>query len=328
MTEPVNTNGEGIIGPLIMTLLVRNEADIVRQNIEFHLSRGVNHIIATDNQSTDGTTEILEEFARRGILTLFHEPSDEYLQKQWVNRMVGFAIERFGPAWLLNNDADEFWRPPNTPGGGAGSLKEVVAKATSPLISCRRTNLFASTIETNGVDWANSLVWRSRIASPPNSQGLPKIFPKLHPFFCYRVPQKVIVHSGGLLEVGKGAHTATFSKRVHEENLGVEIFHYPVRSAEEFCESVLRISDSLKFNQGLLPSQSSKYAKWRRVYDKTGSRERLLKEAVPGPFRLKVYRLAGLVTKDTRMRDDLVALEEGFLQSPLWNSSKTSVPTL
>ncbi len=326
MTEPIKTNGEGRPGPLIMTLLVRNEADIVRQNIEFHLSRGVNHIIATDNQSSDGTTEILEEYARRGILTLFHEPSDKFLQKQWVNRMIGFAIERFGPAWLLNNDADEFWRPPNKPNGRPGSLKELLATARSPMISCRRTNLFASTNEMHGVGWENSLVWRSRVAGGPNSRGLLKGFPKLHPHFCYRLPRKVLVHSGGLLEVDKGAHTATFSEKVQQEDLGVEIFHYPVRSADEFYESVVQISNALQFDQGRMPAQSDKYARWRNVYDKTGSRERLLKEAVPGPFRLKAYRLAGIVTKDTRMRDDLRALEDSLLQATGHSSSKRSLP--
>ena len=39
---------------LIMTLLVKNEVDIVRQNIVFHLRQGVDFIIATDNISVDG----------------------------------------------------------------------------------------------------------------------------------------------------------------------------------------------------------------------------------------------------------------------------------
>ena len=52
---------------LIMTLLVRNEEDILKENIEFHLNQGVDHIIATNNLSTDGTTQILEDFKNRVI---------------------------------------------------------------------------------------------------------------------------------------------------------------------------------------------------------------------------------------------------------------------
>jgi len=32
---------------IVMTLLVRNEEDIIRENIEFHLSQGVSFFIAT-----------------------------------------------------------------------------------------------------------------------------------------------------------------------------------------------------------------------------------------------------------------------------------------
>ena len=51
---------------LVMTLLVRNEADIVDAQIAFHLHAGVDFVIATDNGSDDGTVEILERYERAG----------------------------------------------------------------------------------------------------------------------------------------------------------------------------------------------------------------------------------------------------------------------
>ena len=45
---------------VVMTLLARNEADIVDAQIAFHLSAGVDLIVATDNRSDDGTLEIFE----------------------------------------------------------------------------------------------------------------------------------------------------------------------------------------------------------------------------------------------------------------------------
>ena len=51
---------------LVMTLLVRDEADIVDAQIAFHLAAGVDFVIATDNRSEDGTTRILERYERAG----------------------------------------------------------------------------------------------------------------------------------------------------------------------------------------------------------------------------------------------------------------------
>ncbi len=55
---------------LVMTLLARDEADIIESWLSFHLNAGADFVVATDNRSQDGTTEILERYAREGHLHL------------------------------------------------------------------------------------------------------------------------------------------------------------------------------------------------------------------------------------------------------------------
>ena len=105
---------------LAMTLLVRNEADIVDAQIAFHLHAGVDFVVAMDNRSEDGTTEILERYARTGHLHLLREEGDDMRQEVWVTRMARLAATELGADWVLNSDADEFWWP------RGGSLKEVL----------------------------------------------------------------------------------------------------------------------------------------------------------------------------------------------------------
>ena len=47
---------------VVMTLLVRDEEDILRENIDFHLKQGVDHFIVTDNLSLDSTSEVVKLF--------------------------------------------------------------------------------------------------------------------------------------------------------------------------------------------------------------------------------------------------------------------------
>ena len=74
-----------------MTLLARNEADIIDAQIAFHLSAGVDLIVATDNRSDDGTLEIFERWERTGRLHLIREPGDDMRQAEWVTSMARFA---------------------------------------------------------------------------------------------------------------------------------------------------------------------------------------------------------------------------------------------
>ncbi len=106
---------------LVMTLLARDEADIVDAQIAFHLNAGVDFVVATDNGSGDGTIEILERYRRMGRLHLIHEPGNDVRQGELVTGMARLAAIELGADWVINSDADEFWWP------RGGTLKDVLA---------------------------------------------------------------------------------------------------------------------------------------------------------------------------------------------------------
>ena len=103
---------------LAMTLTVRNEADIVEDNLRYHRAQGVDLFIVLDNGSTDGTVEILERHERAGMLTLLHRPGTMLsIQRKGTTEIARLAYE-MGADWVFHNDADEFWWPVD------GDLKE------------------------------------------------------------------------------------------------------------------------------------------------------------------------------------------------------------
>ena len=94
-----------------VTLLVRDEADIIAATIEFYLAQQNTSVIVTDNGSTDGTSEILATYEQSGHIVLISEPSLDYRQGEWVTRMAQLAASSLGVDWVINADADEFWVP-------------------------------------------------------------------------------------------------------------------------------------------------------------------------------------------------------------------------
>ena len=106
---------------LVQTLVVRDEADIVDDQIRYHLNAGVDFVIATDHQSVDGTTEILESYAREGVLRRISVTDAIMRDGPWRTQMARLAATQYDADWVINTDADEFWMPRD------GTLRETFA---------------------------------------------------------------------------------------------------------------------------------------------------------------------------------------------------------
>ena len=106
-------------GVLALTLVVRDEEDILAANLDYHLAQGVDVILVIDHGSVDSTPAILTEYASTGRVRSFRDEARPHLQAARVNRLLKIAAEEHQADWVIHCDADEFWMP------AAGSLRDV-----------------------------------------------------------------------------------------------------------------------------------------------------------------------------------------------------------
>ena len=264
---------------LVMTLLVRDEQDIVRENLDFHLAQGVDEVIVTDNGSEDDKLEILREYAAQGAVRLLVEPTDDYSQGRWVTRMARLAADE-GADWVINNDADEFWWPRN------GTLKSTLEglDAEVGVVVAQRTN-FVPRPDDELPFWER-MTLRERVSLNPLGNPLPpKLAHRAHP----------------QIRVVQGNH------RLKGPELGaklddgaIEVLHFPMRSYAQFENKIVKGGRAYARNKEL-PEKTGRT--WRRLY------ETWEQGGLPAHYEASVVAEAARqdLLEDTRLRDYLEA---------------------
>src|ERR1700736_1310896 len=228
---------------VVMTLLVRDEEDILRENLEFHLARGVDEIILMDNLSADRSASIAREYERAGVLHYMFQPQDDYSQGQWVTQMARRAVDELHADWVINSDADEFWWP------YAGSIKDALAAVGTgaAAASAERTNFVART--ANGDPF-----WRRmnvRRTASVNSLGQP-----LPPKVAHRALPGVVVAQGNHSVSLAGADLPSAAAPI-------TILHFPVRSHAQFLNKIVKGGAAYARNTDLDPATGKT---WRHLY--------------------------------------------------------------
>ena len=201
---------------VVLTMVVQDEVDIVDSHVAFHLNAGVDHVLVTDNASTDGTAEALEPYVREGRLTLFREEGD-FRQPEWVTRMARYAATELGADWVVNSDADEFWWP------RGGTLKEVLDRVPARFGCVRGMWRHFAPRPEGPQFFAERMTVR---VCDPGTRSVTAFSPRFKT--AHRADPDVVVDSGN--------HLALSPRLVPIHGwYPIDILHFPIRSLPQ-CE--------------------------------------------------------------------------------------------
>jgi|GEM_PF-1568497 len=274
-----------------MTILVRDEVDIIEQNIRYHYAQGIEHFVVTDNGSVDGTRECIVELQKTLSIELIDEPSHTIDQDLWVTRMAHRVAEHGKYDWVIHNDADEFWMPAH------GSLPDSIQQALEAadqdgsdigVLACKRRNLLTPNAPATHHYLDNQHV---AVRATPLQAGEDAWNAEACNSVARPVMDKVLTRVSGLSEVGYGNHAAEHELATSPCNT-IEIRHYPVRSREQFERKVVNYGQSLEKNTRFDPGASMHLRYWYRCWQE-GHLDDIYHHVTFSPERLRDMQTSG-----------------------------------
>lgn len=224
-----------------MTMMVRDEADIVRAAIEHAIRQGVDRFIVTDNGSVDGTLEILQEYSKRGILDLRSDPVHRKQQSATVSAMARDAYSRYGADWVINADADEFWVA-EAPGRTVREVLEETPKSYQAFLAPVIDMTGPPALAGGGVD-------RLRYRDNRSTEQLNRVGLRAH-----STPDAVHIGAADVV-VSQGNHMVSLASHGSPApGQGLEVLHLPWRSWDQYRRKVENAGRAYESNPDAKPS--------------------------------------------------------------------------
>ncbi len=267
---------------LIMTLLIKNEEELLEKNLIFHKAMGVDSFIITDNNSTDSTPQIIKKYQKMGwIVESIEEHATNYQQKAWVDRMIRLAKDKYHADWVINADADEFWHTPS------GDLKQEMRQRRVNTLLCKVVNFLP-------VEEVPFWRWDEVVTPVADKERY-----DLSKHSIYSKSMTKVAHSTvGYIRISMGNHKVTMlpSRKLSSE---IKVFHYNIRSKAQFLEKMINGGKQFENNP-----KKSVARHWRYYYElhKQGLLEREYERMI-GTDHLEEFRKCGIVYRDSSVAE-------------------------
>jgi hypothetical protein len=269
---------------VVETLVVRDEADVVEDQITYHLNAGVSFVIATDHGSRDGTTDILEAFARDGYLHRIAGEGPVVRETEWRTHMARLAATEYGADWVMAADADEFWVP------RSGTIDGVLAAVPD------RFGIVGGVIchfvprPDNEAPFAERMVYRLVQHAPVNDPTSPM---RPSPKSAFRAdPEVQVLHAAYWIESSRLTQLPGWCP--------FDVFHFPCRSLEQWSRKTARRGHAES------DKQLGQYVKGLRAQER-GDIDDVYSALVVDDPNLEDGIERGILVRDTRLRDALRA---------------------
>lgn len=243
--------------------MVKDEADVIAGTLRHLADEAVDVIIVADNNSTDGTRDILDALDLPCELVVIDDPDPAYEQSRKMTALAHEAA-RMGAEWIVPFDADEVWVCHD------GRLADTLRTADGNVATANLINHFASAVDVDDIDPFVSMVWRQ-----PLAQKLPKVAYRYHPEAIIEQGNHGVTHPDA---------SPSFTR--------LEIRHFPYRSPEQMVRKA--INGARAYEASNLPKNMG--AHWRSYGDLI---DRHGEEALHAVFREHFWYLspvdAGLI---------------------------------
>lgn len=272
---------------LFMTLVARDEEDIIEQNIRFHAAMGVDGFIVTSHKSVDNTNAILERLKQEHIVNeIIYKDTPDHKHALWVNDMVKIAKNKYHADWVINADADEFFYSRSL------NLKQGIAESEGANVIWV-DSLFSFPQEMERASIFNSLYF---VTKPLLSFEAEQLGIANNPDYQYLINYNTVksLHkTRGFITVRDGNHTTKMWHRIKSPTANIRLYHYHTRGYKGLEDKVKRWEKSAFF---LPPEKMGEMHRWVRSYQ-----EGKLLEEYNKKFGKEIFELAlshGVVTLD------------------------------
>ena len=205
--------------------MVKNSADVIETMIRGNSLVADNHVII-NNASTDNTVAIIEELRKEGFkIDLFDDDSISPYQRDRINEIIAYALDKYHPDFILPLDDDEIICPNNN-GIRAEDLKAHI-----------------ESLDQDGLYYMN---WRNYIPTDEDDKTQPCV--ALREKFCLddepEMTKKVLIPAAVARDpsftIGWGSHYADSTSIVKRVLLkDVRLAHYPIRSSEQIASKAI-----------------------------------------------------------------------------------------
>jgi len=273
---------------VVLALRTRDQVDLVEALVAFHLSAGVDFVVATDHRSTDGTAEILESYERDGVLRLLRDTGEKITLRR--SEMAELAALEHGADWVLHCDGDEFWWP------RGGSVKDVLASVPERYGIVRAAWHHFAPRPDDGRHFIERMTARIAPGAPYTRQSDP-----FHPQVkvAHRARPGITVTQGGHDAAGAGLATL-------RSWFPFEVLHFPLRSVEQGRVKYEQLRAGLSGGELDL----SRHVERAALHIDAGRWEETYRRWQVDDAELEARVAAGTVVVDTRLRDALRRLAD------------------
>ncbi len=240
---------------LIMTLLVKDEEEIIEQNIRIHKALGVDGFIVTSHNSIDKTNEILEKLKKEGlVLEIIYETSKVFAQDKFCNKMIKLAKNKYRADWIISADADEIYCPvplavktssyyqqnmTNNDQLPIYNLKDCIAEYEKYGINVLLIN--PMTFFPDGrKNYMSCPYFLSRSINFDSCLKDEKTDISSFVNFLYQDFKKVIFKSSGFKKIAVGNHSVKMKNKKIVPCANIKFFHYHIKNYEGFIKRAQR----------------------------------------------------------------------------------------